>query len=106
MSEYYCQLALGNKWEKVDRFTFNNAQRALTREGFDRYSGSKVKVEDGLIEISGILTVQELAAITRLVGAEGKAPLSLGQGFVVEPDYIKFSTPKGSKIHEVQKEAA
>jgi hypothetical protein len=104
MSGLYLQLANEtNVWEEVDLYTWKNWENALDREDKKRYTGNRVSCDAQGITVQGTrLTKRDFAIIARFCGVrDSDAPGSVANGFVRNPEFIRFNIRKKTVVHEV-----
>lgn len=103
MAEYYLQRAECERFDKVDKYTFDNWKYAMHGDR-PRYNGNKVIRDDRGFLTLNLVNVNErvLAIVARFTGSkENLIPGSVPGGFVAEqPGLILFVKGPSRFLHD------
>lgn len=107
---YYCQRADEEKrWEKVDRFVFDNFEKAVGRDGAQRYNGGRVALTGDQAEMHGVFTRWDIEWIMRAMrlwsyGADNQgdlAPMPDCIRMVISGDLVIYDVVTGTPFRAI-----
>jgi hypothetical protein len=98
---YYLQRT-DHKWESVDKYVYDNWQKARNADDTQRYNGNRI-IEDGGKYNLCLFDVQQadLVVINRFLGVKEVPNVSTPGGFLQEPEFIRMAFPRHSVLHQV-----
>lgn len=98
---YLLRLEDGKSWEDVNQHVFNNRKFAVLPDGSRRYNDDFIQVlETGHILINGLVSVEELGKICRLLSIN--LPNHAYAPIVKEPESVEIHKGRQKYLHQLK----